>query len=415
MLPLALTLFLLALFQASGWEASASPDKQLGLRTVVIDPGHGGHDPGTISLDKKTREKDIALDIALRLRDKIRKGYPGMDVLMTRDSDVFVPLDERAALANDNGADLFISIHVNASSSASARGFSIHVMGNGDNKNLFKNNLELTKRENSVILLEDDYSTKYQGFDPADPESFIFFNLIQNANLENSLLFAEQLREAMDGGAIERSRGISQNGFVVLWRASMPAALIECGFMSNSADLIVLRNPDKRDQLAGEIYRGFAAYKKLYDASLSVQDTAPAPQAQPGKDPKAGADAKADTKQRDKTGAKTEAKPKTPGKSEKVGSSPLRDNAPQAAPSGVWYGTQVMAVGKKVSETDSCFKGYKPVEVKPDRLYKYVICTSTSVEEARRMHAEVAGKFPGCFMVKYQDGQLTTISSRSSR
>ena len=422
--------------KASTKDKAPSPAKKEaqapGLRTVVIDPGHGGYDPGTISLDKKTQEKDLALDISLKLRDKIKKGYPSVKVLMTRDSDVFVPLDERADLANDNNADLFISIHINASSSASARGFSIHVMGNGDNKNLFKNNLELTKRENSVILLEEDYSTKYQGFDPNDPESFIFFNLIQNANLENSLLFAEQLRQSMDGGAIERSRGISQNGFVVLWRASMPAALIECGFMSNSADLTTLRDEKKREQLAGDIYNGFASYKKLYDASVSVPSSKPLPQEVDGVTPKdevkAKAEVKTDQKVDEKTKAdvkpasdtkgkaqtKPDAKPKTETKpkTEKVSSSPMKESAPALTPSSVIYGTQVLATGKKTSPTDPFFKGYTPLETKPDKLYRYLIGTSTSLEEARKLHAQIADKYPGCFMVKYQDGKLTTISSR---
>ena len=181
---------------------------RLKLSTIVIDPGHGGNDPGCISLDKKTREKDIALDIAKRLEKKIHESLPGVKVVLTRSNDTFVTLSGRADIANDINADLFISVHVNAlAKGTSASGYSIHCLGQSsrEGNDLFSKNLELCKRENSVILLEDDYKTRYQGFDPSDPQSYILFSLMQNAHLEHSLTFAEDVANAMKGGPDRKS------------------------------------------------------------------------------------------------------------------------------------------------------------------------------------------------------------------
>ena len=169
----------------------------LQLRTVVIDAGHGGKDAGCVSRDKKTYEKTVTLDIARRLEQKIKAAYPDVHVKMTRSSDKFVELENRAVIANKAGANLFISIHVNSigGKSTAARGFSVHVLGQSAKKgnDLYSKNLDLVKRENSVIMLEDDYKTKYQGFDPSDPQSYIIFSLMQNAHLSQSLTFAEDV------------------------------------------------------------------------------------------------------------------------------------------------------------------------------------------------------------------------------
>ena len=210
----------LASIMPAGADAS-----DLKLTTVVIDPGHGGHDAGCISKDRKTYEKNLTLDISQRLARKIREAYPDVKVILTRNEDRYVTLSGRADIANNAGADLFISIHINAQEKGtSANGYSIHCLGQSANEgnDLFSKNLELCKRENSVILLEDDYQTKYQGFDPSDPQSYIFFSLMQNAHLEHSLLFAEDVAQAMKGGPIVRSRGVSQDPFWELVRRAGP-------------------------------------------------------------------------------------------------------------------------------------------------------------------------------------------------
>ena len=208
----------------------AQPGKAVaGLRTVIIDAGHGGTDAGCISADKKVYEKNITLDIAKRLATKIAAEYPEVTVKLTRSDDRFIKLQDRGKFANDAGGDLFISIHVNSTDKGtSANGYSVHCLGKSSNKNrdIFNENLNLVKRENAVVKLEKDYKTTYQGYDPDDPESSIIFTLMQNAHLTNSLDFASRVLEAMQSGPIKRSRGVSQDPFLVLARAASPAVLI---------------------------------------------------------------------------------------------------------------------------------------------------------------------------------------------
>ena len=208
---------------------------RLRLSTVVIDPGHGGKDSGAVSRDKKSQEKTFTLDIAKALADKIRAAYPDVKVILTRTDDRYVTLGGRADIANDASANLFVSIHINANAKSSPNGFSAHVLGQSSvkNRDLYANNMDIVRRENSVILLEDDYSSTYGDFDPNDPESYIFMNLMQNANLEQSIRFAQLAEKHLKGGPIRTDRGVSQDPFLVLWRTAMPAVLLELGFISN--------------------------------------------------------------------------------------------------------------------------------------------------------------------------------------
>jgi len=364
--------------------------KSLGLKTVCIDPGHGGQDPGTISRDaSRSTEKDLVLKISKKLRDKIRAAYPDVRVIMTRESDKFVDLGYRADIANNAKADLFISVHINAVASyttSSASGYSVHVLGQSSVKgrDLFKNNMELAKRENSVILLEDDYSTKYEGFDPNDPESYILFSLMQNSNLEQSLAFATEVDKAMKGGAIPYSRGISQDPFLVLWRTTMPSVLIECGFISNPNDLAQLRSDSGQDKIADAIFRGFASFKKNYDKSLNVPLNSP--------------------KAKPSTGAKASSSSASGAKAASSGSTV------KAAPTGkVLYGTQVLASAKTMKEGDRFFKGHTPVSVHSGKLYKYVVETSSSLSEARKKFSALKKDFPDAYLVKIEGTKVTQV------
>lgn len=251
--------------------AQSKAQNHLTLGTITLDAGHGGHDPGCISADNKTQEKDVALDIVKRVNRMLKEEYPKMNVVLTRDKDVFVPLEDRAKISNAANSDLFISVHVNAAVNKSANGFSIHCLGQSQRGNdLFGGNLELVKRENSVILLEEDHETRYEGFDPDDPESYIFFSLIQNAHLGHSLQFADEVARSMAAGSpIRNNRGISQDPFWVLWRTASPAVLIEVGFMSNTGDLEKLRTESGREEIAKCIFKAIKSFKKYYDSSLS--------------------------------------------------------------------------------------------------------------------------------------------------
>ena len=373
--PIRTVLAVLAAFLAASIvpEQAAGQDR-MKLSTIVIDPGHGGHDPGCISADKKTQEKNVALDIAQRLSRKIGESLPGVKTVLTRPDDKFVTLSGRADIANDLGADLFISIHVNAQAKGtSANGYSIHCLGQSsrEGNDLFSKNLDLIKRENSVILLEDDYKTRYQGFDPSDPQSYILFSLVQNAHLEHSLVFAEDVANAMKGGPIPHNRGVSQDPFWVLWRTTMPAVLVEVGFMTNANDLKALRSPEDRDKIAENLLKAIKTFKKRYDNSMSTSsapESATKPEAAPETKPAAQPDPKPET-----------------GK--------------VSEPAGVVYGVQVLATSKKMKPTDAFFKGYTPVEVRSGKLYKYILVAGEDLAAVRKKKEgagqEISRLFPG--------------------
>ncbi|HPS95583.1 MAG TPA: N-acetylmuramoyl-L-alanine amidase, partial [Bacteroidales bacterium] len=192
----------------------AQNDSYVSIRKVVIDAGHGGKDPGAVSINRKTQEKNITLTVALKLGDLIKKNFPDIKVIYTRSTDVFIPLNQRTDIANKNRADLFISVHVNSAKARSAAGTETFVMGMDKSSS----NLEVSKLENSVVVLEgDDFSSKYEGFDPNVPESYIIFSLLQNSHLEHSLSFASLVQRNLSKGPIIINRGIKQAGLLVLW------------------------------------------------------------------------------------------------------------------------------------------------------------------------------------------------------
>lgn len=351
------------------------------LRTVVIDPGHGGKDAGCISRDKKTYEKNIALDIAKRLAQKISASYPDVNVKMTRSDDHFVELENRAVFANKSGADLFISVHVNAvDGSTAANGYSIHCLGQSKKKgnDLYSKNLDLVKRENSVIKLEKNYAATYQGFDPDDPSSSIIFSLMQNAHLGQSLEFAADVAQAMEGGPIKTNRGVSQDPFWVLWRTAMPAVLIEVGFMTNPQDLAVLRSEIGRDQIAQNIYKAFRIYKARYDRE-EIADQA-------GNDVTASNDVTA-----------TNDASVIPG--------PDRES-PEPK---VLYGVQVLVSSKDMAESDPFFAGYKPMKLPAGKLVKYVVGVSAKLQDVKKNYPAIQKKFPDSYIVKVEDGATSPV------
>lgn len=225
------------------------------LETIVIDPGHGGKDPGT--LGKKAKEKDVALKISLKLGKYIEKNFPDVKVIYTRKDDRYVALDERAEIANRNKAQLFICIHANSLPGAPAYGTETYVMGLHKDKG----NFEVAKRENSVILMDENYEQRYEGFDPKSPESYILFTLSQSVYHESSLKFAQKLEQQFKTKAGRFSRGVKQAGFLVLWRTAMPSVLIETGFLSNSKEEGFLLSDDGQDLIASGIFRAFKEYK----------------------------------------------------------------------------------------------------------------------------------------------------------
>jgi N-acetylmuramoyl-L-alanine amidase len=238
--------------------------KGKGITTVVIDAGHGGHDSGC--LGSHAKEKDVTLAVALKLGKFITDNFKDVKVIYTRKTDVFIGLDERAAVANDNKADLFISIHCNSGAKA-AYGVETYVMG----LHRTEENLAVSKRENSVVLLEKDYKNKYDGFDPDSPEGNIIFTLYQNAFLEQSLKISTLVQMESSDFAGRYNRGVKQAGFLVLYKTTMPAILIETGFLTNPAEERYMLTKEGQEKLAYSLFRAFTKYR-------SGTTTAPAPE-----------------------------------------------------------------------------------------------------------------------------------------
>lgn len=325
---------------------SAQSRQIVELKTVVIDAGHGGKDPGAVSGNYK--EKNITLSIALKLGKMIKDTYPDMKVIYTRSDDRFIPVHRRAEIANKNHADLFISIHLNSARDPNAMGSETFVMGL-DKSN---SNFEVCQLENSVVVLEDDYSSRYEGFEPDNPESYIIFSLLQNSHLEQSLILASLMQENMSKGPITRNRGVKQNVFLVLWQCTMPSVLAELGFLSNPSDRKILVNKDNHQKIAASLFKSFQSYKKQYDTDIEVveRDTAPVP-------------------------AVTAASPST------------------------HFRIQVMALEKLLKPSSKHFKGLKCEHIKSGKLYKYTYGRFPTRAEAEKALPDIKKKFPKAYII----------------
>ncbi|MBR3500471.1 MAG: N-acetylmuramoyl-L-alanine amidase, partial [Bacteroidales bacterium] len=259
-----------------------------------------------------------------------------------------------------------------------ANGYSVHVLGQSHKKgtDLYKMNLAMVQRENSVIMLDDDYNPATALFNPEDPESYIFMTMMQSAYLEQSIQFAQIIGDKLSGGPIKNSRGVSQDPFYVLWKTSMPSVLVELGFISNDQDLAVLKQEKSRDSIAECLYEAFKAYKTDYDKSMMVSKPA---------EP-----------------AKT-VTPETKPAVEKT-AAPETDKAPT-----IRYGVQIATLSKELPQGDSRLLGYKPLIIKTSngKLYRHVIAICDTKEEAREKMTEIARKYPDCFLVKIESGSVS--------
>ena len=226
--------------------------------TVVIDAGHGGHDAGAVGLTLGTMEKDLNLSVALGLAEQIREKYPEVKVILTRDSDVFLPLQKRADVVNKckDNAKLFISIHTNAADNRNARGAETFILGT----ERLEDNLDVAMRENSVMKLEQDL-TVYQGFDNSI-ESYIMFELMQHDYMENSLVFAERVQNEFVGTLKRANRGVRQAAFWVLLKSACPGVLVEMGFISNEEEEKWLSSEEGQAGIVNSIFTAFEKYYK---------------------------------------------------------------------------------------------------------------------------------------------------------
>lgn len=364
------------------------------IKKVVIDAGHGGHDPGTIGYSK-TKEKSVALAVALKVGGYIEEYFPDVEVVYTRKTDVFIELHERANIANKHDADLFISIHCNAFSSSSVNGTEVYVLG----LHRSEDNLKVAKRENSVILMEDDYNERYDGFDPSAPQSHIIFSMLQNAFLEQSINFAEKVDEQFKTRVNRPNRGVKQAGFMVLYKTAMPSTLVELGFISNQKEEAFLTTEQGQSYMASAIYRAFKEYKMEMEKNVpggpgisEATNVVPHPNDSndaPDPDP-------------------------TPVKVEPVIEKEVEPTPPikvEAPKSTVVYKIQFLTASKELPSDNASLKKVTNVShVTVNGLYKYMAGAFTNYDEALAYQAKVREQgFSGAFMVAYKDGQRITI------
>ncbi|NQZ77597.1 MAG: N-acetylmuramoyl-L-alanine amidase [Ekhidna sp.] len=240
--------------------------KEFAVTKIVIDPGHGGKDPGTIG--SYTKEKDVALKVAMKVGEYVEKNIPDVEVIYTRKDDRFIDLKKRSEIANEHDADLFVSIHANSLPKSTSvqrkkaiKGSEVYVMGAQNTDRA----LDVAKRENSVILLEEDYEKNYD-FDPQSAESYILFNLTQSAYQDNSLLLAALIDDQLTTRAGRKSYGVKQSSLYVMWSTAMPSVLVEIGYLSNPVEEKELNNTEVQSYIASGIYRAIKEYKEAFDA-----------------------------------------------------------------------------------------------------------------------------------------------------
>ena len=369
--------------------------------TLVIDPGHGGHDAGALGAISK--EKNINLAVALRFGKYVEQNLPEVRVIYTRKTDVFIPLNERANIANRANADLFISVHTNALPAGKiARGFETYTLG----MHRAKDNLDVAMRENSVISMEKDYQQRYQGFDPRSSESYIIFEFIQGKNMERSVDLARMIQRGVCDGANRPDKGVHQAGFLVLRETSMPGCLIELGFITTPDEERLLNNDSRVDDIARGIYEAFAKYKNKYDRSVSVpyrakdSEEVNIPKIVPDQEPAP----KTRVVTRGKQPKREEATPEQPKRVEKKVKKAEVADAPV-------FKLQIFVGSRKLRKGDAHFKGETDYDsFQEGNLVKYTLGASTNYNEIYRLRKEKLDKFPEAFIIAFKNGQKYDVN-----
>ena len=375
--------------------------------TLVIDPGHGGHDAGALGAISK--EKNINLAVALRFGKYVEQNLPEVRVIYTRTKDVFIPLNERANIANRANADLFISVHTNALPAGKvARGFETYTLG----MHRAKDNLDVAMRENSVISMEKDYQQRYQGFDPRSSESYIIFEFIQGKNMERSVELARMIQRGVCDGANRPDKGVHQAGFLVLRETSMPGCLIELGFITTPDEERLLNNDSRVDDIARGIYEAFAKYKNKYDRSVSVpyrakdSEDVNIPKIVPDQEPAP----KTRVVTRGKQPKREEATPEQP-KREVKKQEPKKDVKKAEVADAPVFKLQIFVGSRNLRKGDAHFKGETDYDsFQEGNLVKYTLGASTNYNEIYRLRKEKLEKFPEAFIIAFKNGQKYDVN-----
>lgn len=374
--------------------------------TLVIDPGHGGHDAG--ARGAISMEKNINLTVALRFGKYVEQNMPEVRVIYTRKQDVFIPLHERANIANRANADLFISVHTNALPAGKvARGFETYTLG----MHRAKDNLDVAMRENSVISMEKGFEQTYEGFDPKSSESYIIFEFIQGKNMERSVELARMIQRSVCDGGCRPDKGVHQAGFLVLRETSMPSCLIELGFITTPDEERLLNDNAKVDDIAKGIYEAFAKYKNKYDRSVSVPYRAA--NRQESTLPKIVPDSYKEeaenrrVKKQEPVG-RTRA-PKTDDSDRKADTVASQSrNAPKDA---LVFKLQIFVGNRNLRKGDAHFKGETEFDsFQEGNLVKYTLGASTNYNEIYRLRKEKMEKFPEAFIIAFKNGEKYDVN-----
>lgn len=348
--------------------------------TVVIDAGHGGQDPGAVY--KSIREKDLVLRLALKLGSYIRQNMPDTKVIFTRDRDVFIPLHRRATIANSSKADLFISLHANFCGTPSISGTETFVLG----LHRSEENLEVAKKENSVILMEEDYSTRYEGFDPNSSESYIMFEMVQDEYLDQSITISALIQEQFKKRASRRDRGVKQAGFLVLREIGMPGVLIEAGFLSNPAEAQYLNSEKGQTSLATAIYNAFKIYKLSVETKSDFRLIA-----------RKNVEKKLDS-------LMGETKTEVVGEPEPTMKQPAEEE--------IYFSVQLAVTSSKIAPTSANFNGLHPIYLmEHGPLFKYLYSRENSYEQVKKRRSEARRFFPDAFIVAFKNGKQVPLKN----
>ena len=349
--------------------------------TLVIDAGHGGHDAG--ALGAKSKEKNINLNVALAFGRYVERNMPDVRVIYTRTTDVFIPLHDRANIANKANADLFISVHTNALPAGKiARGFETYSLG----MHRAKDNLDVAMRENSVISMEKGYQQTYQGFDPKSSESYIIFEFIQGKNMERSVEIARSIQNSVCQKANRPDKGVHQAGFLVLRETSMPSCLIELGFITTPDEENLLNDESRIDDIAKAIYEGFAKYKNKYDKRVTIPYRS---QASEGNNI-----------------------PSIVPDSYKRTVAPVKKQTPASVKSDApIFKVQILVSSRVLRKGDAHFKGEENYDsYQESGMVKYTIGASANYNEIYQLRKSLLDKFPEAFIIAFKNGKKYDVN-----
>lgn len=387
------------IFILLAWMATAAAALADGHRfTLVVDAGHGGHDAG--AKGAFSYEKNINLNVALAFGRLVEDNCPDVRVIYTRKTDVFVPLHRRAEIANKNKADVFISIHTNALPAGHvARGLETYTMGmrRSDEK------LSAAMRENSVIMIEKDYKERYEGYDPNSPESTIMFEFLHDRNMSKSVELAKLVQSCVCATATRQNKGVKQDVFLVLRETSMPACLIELGFITTADEEQYLNKAENVDKIAEGIYQAFVTYRKKYDEGFTVPYD-------PEMDTKANVNP-VNKPQVEKSAPRPQVeKPAPRPQAEQPVNKPQTRKTATGSSRPV-FKVQIIASSRSLRPGSGQFKGLTGVEsYEENGMVKYTYGASTDYNEIYRLRKSILDKFPEAFIIAFKDGVKTDIN-----